>query len=537
MTDSATPSGGSPPTPPRPEFVLPSESTTDVTPGPADAAPRAGRRFRWTEQLSLRTRLIGVVAVLLSLALAVAGGLTTVTLRAQLLDQIDGQLADTAKEMRYAIPGDPGKYWGPPAVIEYRSSEGAVLQHDKLGPPGADDPELPALTRSEAAELADAFTYTDDGQHWRLLVQPVTFVSTSEGQVTRQPGTLYVAMPLDDLDATVSSVLTRFALLSAALLVALMAAAYFAIGRAFRPLREVESVAVAFGEGDTSRRVDEVVPGTEVGRLGGSVNAMLDQIETTLAMREASEQRMRRFVGDASHELRTPLSTLRGFAELYRMGAVKGEENVSQTFRRIEDESTRMSHLVEDLLRLARLDEQRQLTLSSVDLLVLAADAEHDATALAPDRRVRVTGLDGAPEPGDGLVTGDEQQLRQVVTNLIANALRHTPAGTPVELGVGTRGNEVIFQVVDHGAGVPTDLAEKIFERFFRADASRSRGSGGGSGLGLSIVSAIVAAHHGTARVRPTPGGGATFEVRLPARRSFPGNSQAQPSTPPARSR
>ncbi len=275
-------------------------------------------------------------------------------------------------------------------------------------------------------------------------------------------------------------------------------------------------MATAFGGGDTSRRVDVRAPGTEVGRLGGAVNAMLDRIETTLAAREASEQRMRRFIGDASHELRTPLATLRGFAELYRMGAVREPEEVTSTFRRIEDESTRMGGLVEDLLVLARLDEQRPLRLQPVDLLVLAGDAVHDSSALAPDRAVRLTGLDGAERPSPAPVTGDEARLRQVVTNLLGNALRHTPAGSPVELGVGRRDGRAVLQVVDHGAGVPPELAEKIFERFYRADASRTRSSGG-SGLGLAIVAAIVQAHGGTAAVRPTPGGGATFEVVLPS--------------------
>ena len=329
-------------------------------------------------------------------------------------------------------------------------------------------------------------------------------------------GAAVVALPLDDVQETLRGVALRFLVLGAGLVAVLVLAGWFLVGRAFRPLREVESVATAFGGDDTSRRVDVRAPGTEIGRLGGAVNAMLDRIETTLAAREASEQRMRRFIGDASHELRTPLATLRGFAELYRMGAVREPDEVTSTFRRIEDESTRMGGLVEDLLVLARLDEQRPLRLQPVDLLVLAGDAVHDSTALAPDRPVRLTGLDGAARPSPAPVTGDEARLRQVVTNLLGNALRHTPPGSPVELGVGRRGDRAVLQVVDHGPGVPPELAEKIFERFYRADASRTRSSGG-SGLGLAIVDAIVQAHGGDAAVRPTPGGGATFEVVLPA--------------------
>jgi two-component system OmpR family sensor kinase len=490
-----------------------------------------GTRGPWA-QLSLRARLLAVVAALLTVALVAVGVLTVTNLRGQLLKQVDAQLRSVVQE-RGALEqlvdqlqtrgggpiGDdplPSRY-----VVEIFFDDPAVRDSGPLhdGPEGP-LPRLPDLTRAQA-DATDGAARTvrgSDGTSWRMVAVPVV------DQSARQPGAAVIALPLDDVQETLRAVALRFVVLGAALIALLVLIGWFLVGRAFRPLREVESVTAAFGEGDTSRRVDVRAPGTEVGRLGGAVNAMLDRIETTLAAREASEQRMRRFIGDAGHELRTPLATLRGFAELYRMGAVSEPDDVSGTFRRIEDESTRMGGLVEDLLVLARLDEQRPLRQQDVDLLVLAGDAVHDSTALAPDRVVRLTGIDGSPRPQSAPTTGDEARLRQVVTNLLGNALRHTPQGTPVELGVGRREDRCVLQVVDHGPGVPPELAEKIFERFYRADASRTRSSGG-SGLGLAIVDAIVQAHGGLAVVLPTPGGGATFEVALPAR-TLPAPSQ-----------
>jgi two-component system OmpR family sensor kinase len=241
---------------------------------------------------------------------------------------------------------------------------------------------------------------------------------------------------------------------------------------------------------------------------------MLAQIEQAFAVREASEERMRRFVSDASHELRTPLATVRGYAELYRQGAVRDPDDVSGAMRRIETEAARMGDLVEDLLTLARLDEQRPDKPAPVDLTVIAADVAQDARALQPDRPLRVVGLAG--QLGPVTVLGHEGRLRQVVTNLVANALRHTPPGTPVEVAVGRDGDQGRIEVRDHGPGIDPSAVRRVFERFYRADSSRGRAGGGGSGLGLAIVAAIVAAHHGRVGVSTTPGGGATFVVSLP---------------------
>ena len=260
---------------------------------------------------------------------------------------------------------------------------------------------------------------------------------------------------------------------------------------------------------------------TEVGRLTASLNGMLAQIESAFRARAASEARTRRFAADASHELRTPLAAIRGFAELYRQGAVPPDD-VPRTMRRIEDEATRMGALVDDLLMLARLDERRPARTEPVDLAVLAGDAVHDAHGLDPQRQVRLVGLDGASGPVPAVVVGDEGGLRQVVTNLVANAVRHTPTGTPVEVAVGVtnqpeEGQRAVLEVRDHGPGLRPEEADRVFERFYRVDSSRRRGTGGGSGLGLSIVAAVTAAHGGVVDVRPTPGGGATFRVTLPS--------------------
>ena len=235
---------------------------------------------------------------------------------------------------------------------------------------------------------------------------------------------------------------------------------------------------------------------------------------------------MRQFVADASHELRTPLAAVRGYAELYRQGAVREPDEVASAMSRIEGEAGRMGGLVEDLLVLARLDDQRPLTIAPVDLTVLAADAAQDARAIDPGRRIEVVGLDGPLGPTTA--PGDEAKLRQLVANLVSNALGHTPAGTPLEIAVGTRASDgfALLEVRDHGPGIDPDKARKVFERFYRADPSRARGTGGGNGLGLAIAAAIVAAHRGRIGVAQTPGGGATFVVQLPT-----GNSQTAPST------
>jgi two-component system OmpR family sensor kinase len=470
---------------------------------------------RLVERVSLRARLVAVVTALLVMALVAVGVAALAALRLVLVGEIDGRLGGVIRDERQLarLVEDTGQGPGSqPTDYVVQVNDAAGHRADVRAGPGVAPGALPALEGITLARIQRTEGEPFTVERWRVVGRGIP-VDVPRGQ---QTGSVLVALPLEGVDDTLARLQARLALLGVVVVAACGLLGWAAVHRAFRPLREVEAVTAAFADGDTSRRVREQPRGTEVGRLGGAVNEMLDRIETSLAAREASEARMRRFVGDASHELRTPLAAVRGFAELYRQGAVREPEDVSRAFARIEQESARMGVLVEDLLTLARLDEQRPLRSEPVDLLVLAADAVHDARALAPDRDIRLAGLDGSPAPSPVVVEGDDARLRQVLGNLVGNAVRHTPAGTPLRIGVGSRDGWALWQVVDHGPGIPEADSERVFERFYRADSSRARSAGGGSGLGLAIVGALVRAHRGAVRVVPTPGGGATFEVALP---------------------
>ncbi|HXM71017.1 MAG TPA: ATP-binding protein, partial [Thermoanaerobaculia bacterium] len=260
---------------------------------------------------------------------------------------------------------------------------------------------------------------------------------------------------------------------------------------------------------DLTKRVEPATPMTEIGQLGLALNSMLNQIEAAFAERTESNNRLRRFIADASHELRTPLTSIRGYSEMLRRGANESPSDAELARRRIEEESVRMSTLVDDMLLIARLDQGRPLERKPVDLQAIAADAAADARAVAPQRQITLTA------PGPVVVEGDDLRLRQVVGNLVRNALVHTPQQTAVEIGVSTQNGTGRMSVVDHGPGLQAKEMDRIFEPFYRADPSRSRDSGG-AGLGLSIVSAVVSAHGGKVNVKETSGGGVTFEVDLP---------------------
>jgi two-component system OmpR family sensor kinase len=325
-----------------------------------------------------------------------------------------------------------------------------------------------------------------------------------------------VAYDLSDVRETVRSLVWLQLGIGAAVLVVLGLAEFWSVHRSLRPLMEVEQTAAAIAAGQLARRVPERDPRTEVGRLSSALNGMLAQIQRALASSESSaekartsEERMRRFITDASHELRTPLTTIRGFAELYRQGAARDMEMVMS---RVESESRRMGLLVDDLLLLARLDAQRPIEQNRVDLLALASDAVHDAQAIAPKRNITMEVFDG---PGTPEVLGDEPRLRQVLGNLVTNALQHTPESADITVRVGTEGDDAIVEVVDEGPGMSQEDALRIFERFYRTDSSRARISGG-TGLGLSIVDSLVLAHDGTVTVTTAPGQGCRFYVSLP---------------------
>lgn len=474
------------------------------------------------EGVPLRARLVGILVVLLVLALTVTGWGTQHILRNYLVSKVNDQLLTSVQQVIAQNKHGwgsraPGQPMVPTDYVVLATADNGATVYDP--PPYTADgpqPKMPTLTSAEAAKRDKPYIIgsVSGPAKWQVIVVP--YQSTNEfGEVT-QVGSVAVALPLKGVSEAVTRIQLVFILIGFLVTGICALLGWVAIRRAFIPLTEVEETAAAIAAGDLSRRVPAHPESTEVGRLTSSLNGMLAQIESAFRAREASEQRTRRFAADASHELRTPLASIRGFAELYRQGAVSEPADVARTMGRIEDESRRMGALVEDLLLLARLDEQRPARTDPVDLAVLAGDATHDARGLAPDRTVRLVGLSAARGPEPAVVIGDDNRLRQVVANLVGNAARHTPAGTPIEVAVGVEDDRAVLEIRDHGPGLPREHAIKVFERFYRIDASRARSQGGGSGLGLSIVTAVVTSHGGRVGVAPTPGGGATFRVELP---------------------
>jgi two-component system OmpR family sensor kinase len=317
-----------------------------------------------------------------------------------------------------------------------------------------------------------------------------------------------VAVPLDDVDSTLSRLLRAELIVSTAVLAALAALGWWVLTVGLRPLDRIAGTADAITGGDLTRRVPPGSPRTEIGRVAVALNTMLVQIEAALAQSRASERRLRQFVADASHELRTPLTSIRGHAELFRRGAAERPADAATAMRRIEEQSTRMTRLVDDLLQLAHLDEEQPLQISEVDLSQLVATAVRDAREVG---RLTIT---SAVESGVA-VDGDEVRLRQVVDNLLTNIRMHTQEGTRASVKLRTEGGEAVLEVSDTGPGIPAEHAGQVFERFYRADASRSR-QAGGSGLGLAIVASTIHAHGGRVHVETAAGRGATFRAYLP---------------------
>jgi two-component system OmpR family sensor kinase len=479
----------------------------DAVPTPRTERGPAARVVRQLEAVPLRTRLVAIVGTLVGAALILTSLATALLMRSDLMDGVDAELRSVARPVANQALADlsrqqttfPSSY-----AFELQSRFGNI-RTPLTGVNAV--PDLPELSVTDPRVInREPFTVGSKSSplKWRFIA----------GRVSGSDATFAVGIPLTTVNHTVARLLVTTAAIGSLALIGSIVLAWFAVRRAFRPLARIEDTASAIATGDLTQRIPVRQADDEVTSLSRSLNVMLTRIESSFAVREASEERMRQFVADASHELRTPLATVRGYAELYRQGAVRDSEAVGSAMGRIEAESTRMSGLVEDLLTLARIDDVPVVQTTQVDLTVLAADAVADARVRAPERRISLLGLDGpiAPTP----VRGTESQLRQVVTNLVANALLHTPEGTPVEVAVGPDDVGVVLEVRDHGPGVPEEVATKVFERFYRADPSRGRTGGGGSGLGLAIVAAIVSQHHGRVGVAPTPGGGATFVVRLP---------------------
>jgi two-component system OmpR family sensor kinase len=278
-----------------------------------------------------------------------------------------------------------------------------------------------------------------------------------------------------------------------------------------RPLKDVEETADEIAGGNLSVRMPDANPDTEVGRLVQALNSMLSRIESSFAARIESEDRLRRFVADASHELRTPITAIRGYSELYRQGAVLGEEPTKDLVGRIEGESIRMSTLVEDLLLLARLDQEREMEMKPLNLIDIVEAAISSARVLAPQHKI------GFVKPTHEIfILGDAPRVHQVVANLLANASVHTPPGSEIDVKISQESLGVALSVSDNGPGLSEEAQSKIFQRFYRADPSRARVDGEGSGLGLSIVDAVMRAHGGSVSVRSAPGQGANFTLFFP---------------------
>ena len=466
---------------------------------------------RWNA-ISLRTKVTGVTVLLLTIGLLVSGIGTMAMLKPALLGQLDSQLESVQQDLSSVLEVSKTGQTQQTAPTDYYyavySASGILLEQNWTDKPETIRPNLTGgITVTDAQNLDGAIfpiRSQNDRTLFHAIAVPVTFDDSSGST-----GTVVVALSTASVDKLMTTYLSIFLGLVIAVVIVGALLTRFLVTTTFAPLREVEQTAVAIADGDFSQRLPNSAPtNTEVGRLNRSLNIMLGRIDRAFNDRARTIDQMRRFVGDASHELRTPLVSVRGYAELYRMGALQTPEEVGQAMERIEKEAIRMGALVEDLLELARLDETRPLEITQVDLLQVAEDAAKDATAFDPERTVTVSGE-------KIIIQAEENKIRQVVTNLMGNALRYTPEGSPLEIAITATDADATVAIIDHGEGIPTQVRDKIFERFWRADNSRTRETGG-SGLGLSIVASIVNAHQGRIEVDETPGGGATFRVVLP---------------------
>ena len=535
----------------------------------------------------LRVKLIAAVLALVTAALAVISIAGIGFLRGYLLHQADQELRAAAYNANtgsiissYLYFGaGPSQYGG--LSIQWLPASGKLQQviAESSGFRGGPLVPGPAVKRSDgwlykpgpANSRAYSWIHTrgapvsapvtvrasSGNGRWRVVTSAATFTVPSGRTVS---GSIILGIDVTTQYRTLNELTIIDLIVSGALLVVLAIFGIAVIRSSMRPLTDIERTAEAIAAGDLGRRVPERDPRTEVGKLGRSLNAMLAQIESAFHARTASEEsarrseeaarrsalaasrsedRLRQFVADASHELRTPLTAIRGYAEYYRQRGGVGGPDLDHLIERVESEAARMGVLVDDMLLLARLDQQRQLDFRTVDLLAIAADALHDARVIAPKRAINLTV--GTPEAP--LVTGDEVGLRQVVGNLMSNAMTHTPDGTPIDITIrsgslanGRRppagatgtpppegeviagpdgGAAIILEVADHGAGLTDEQKERVFERFYRIDRARTR-TAGGTGLGLAIVAAMISAHHGRVWVDSQPGQGATFGFALP---------------------
>ncbi|MBP7630755.1 MAG: HAMP domain-containing histidine kinase [Acidimicrobiales bacterium] len=491
--------------------------------------------------MTLRTRLVLALVLLSAVCLATFAWATTTLYERSQRDQLDDQLVASAGplvgrlEIDWLSGTDPSRCRSTSATVvsgSWEQSDGDRDGSSRGFAPGqsfdgyaeliaADGtllacstpiydearPRLPDDLAGAEGERLFTTASIDVGGNWRVLVTDAD--SGPRGGPSDQVGAVVVlAVPTRGVDQSISQ-LVRIELAAAvALLGALAAGAWVILRRGLHPLEEMATTAAGITAGDLSQRVEPANDHTEVGQLGLALNTMLDGLEGAFQEREATEQRLRRFLADASHELRTPLTSIQGFAELFRLGATNEQVDLPVILRRIEQESGRMKVLVEDLLLLARLDETRTIDSVPVDVSVLAADACTDAVAVSPGRQVTLD----APTPA--VVMGDAPHLRQAIANLVTNAVKHTPDGSPIEVSTRVLGDRVRVGVRDHGPGLDPATLDHVFDRFWQADAARV---GTGAGLGLAIVAGIAEAHHGTASAANAVDGGAIFTLDLPA--------------------
>jgi len=464
-----------------------------------------------SKRLSLRARLLLAVVVLAAIGLVAANVATYSTLSSYLLDRTDSTLDQTAETLRRPGPGGGIRSAPPGTFVQVRSLDGDMVVATFSGAtlPGASVPapklpgtvKPPTLNRSREAVRYFTVGGAHGGPEYRVRA---SIAQDDEAM-------LLVASSLRDVNSTLNRLLAIELVVTALVLAAIAGLGLWLVRLGLRPLDAIGETASAIAAGDLSRRVERAEERTEVGRLGLALNSMLARIESSFRAQEASERKLRRFVADASHELRTPLSAVRAYSELYDRGAAERPDDLERSMQGISRESERMSVLVEDLLLLARLDDGRPLEREPVELDEVVGEAVETAQAVDPERVIELHA-----EPAT--VLGDRVRLRQIVDNLLANVRAHTPAGTPASVSVRRRNGSAEIAVTDAGPGLDEEHLEHLFERFYRADASRSRASGG-VGLGLAIVAAVAEAHGGTASASSRPGEGTTVAIALPLAR------------------
>jgi two-component system OmpR family sensor kinase len=456
--------------------------------------------------LPLRVRLVLVAVVLVAAGLTIAAVATRLALESFLLDKVDQQFAPARRPLVITL-GHQGD--GPTPDLQGLLPPGSYATLTPFSG-GTPTPRYFSPTSSAPASLVGLTAAAPLGRStaggYRI---EVTQVADGPGGPITPDARLAIAIPLSDVRSTLDRLALLESLIGLVVLAAVGAIAYLLVRRELRPLARIEDAAAAIAAGDLSRRIEQADPATEIGSLGRSLNAMLAQIEQAFDDRRETELRLRRFVADASHELRTPLTSVRGFAELFRRGAAERPADLAVVMSRIEAEAARMGVLVEDLLLLARLDQGRPLEREPVDVAALLRELVADHQMLHPQWPIE---LSEQPVPA---VPGDQLRLRQAIGNVLANARLHTPPGTAIAADLSRRGDEVVIEIADSGPGIPSEHLDRLFERFFRADASRARASGG-SGLGLSIVASIMEAHGGRVQAENRDGGGATFRLILP---------------------